>query len=310
MHQEKAAILLNPAAGKGKALRTKDRLDKLLRALEIPHDLFVTQDAKDLRNLTRESAGHYGTLVGAGGDSTFQIIVDEMMKAGSQPQLGLLGLGSSNDIAREFGLETLEKACLALKTGKTRKIDVGCVSQGGRTLLYFLGQANIGLGVLVNWHVESLLRRRPWVGKRQAMAGVLGILDAYRRRKIPLLLEIQSPQGTIEAEFVAAIFSNVRYWATGRLINPAARVDDGSLDACLIRKCPLLRLVRLVRLAGKGKHGQAGEVEFVRSAVFEVRSEHPFAVQADGEILGGWPSPSLFTEIQVRAIPQALELIC
>ncbi len=308
--QDKVAILFNPAAGKGRAIKARKQLERLLHKHEIPHDLSISRSAKDLRELARTASRQYQTLVGVGGDSTFQIIIDEVMKTGCNPALGLIGLGSSNDIAREFQVESLDKACSALKRRKTKTIDLGCLGWGGESSLYFLGQANIGLGALVNRHIEELADRKPRLGKRQIIAGLFGIIKAQRSGKIPLGLLVESAEGRTEGEFVAAVFSNIRFWATGRLINPGARVDDGLLDACLIRDCSLLRLIRLALLAKKGRHVTAEEAVCLRSPVFTVRSEQGFAIQVDGEIIGGWRTPFLFTEIQVRVIPQALKLIC
>lgn len=308
--QDKIAILLNPAAGKGKAGRARVPLEKLLSYLEIPFDLYLSGNEKDLRSLTREMASRYLVLVGAGGDSTFQIMVDELMRMQSRPKFGLIGLGSSNDIAREIGVDSLHKACLALKKGQTRTVDIGCLDGGNGELLYFLGQANIGLGVVVNKDVEGLLRRSPWLGKRQTLAGISAILKAFKQKSVPLPLAVESATGRVAGYFTAVVFSNIRYWATGRLINPGARLDDGNLDACFIGPCSASRLVLLSHLAQRGKHERAREVFFLRAAVFKVRSERPFAVQADGEILGGWSSPSLFTEIQIKAVPHSLALIC
>ncbi len=308
--QDRVAILFNPAAGKGRAIKAKKQLERLLDKHEILHNLYVSRSAQDLRELARAASQQYRTLVGVGGDSTFQIIIDEVTKTGCSPALGLIGLGSSNDIAREFRVESLDKACSVLKRGGTKAIDLGCLGLEGEALLYFLGQANIGLGALVNRYIEELADRRPRLGRRQKIAGLFGIINAQRSGKIPLRLMIESAEGRTEGEFVAAVFSNLRYWATGRLINPGARVDDGHLDACLIRDCSLPRLIRLALLAKKGRHVTAGEAVFLRSPVFNVRSEQRFAVQADGEIIGGWRTPALFTEIQVRVIPRALKLIC
>lgn len=309
MGQDKIAILLNPAAGKGRAQRARAHLEKLLRQLKISFDLYLTQSAEDLKSLTREMAGRYRILVGAGGDSTFQIMANELMRLASRPVLGTIGLGSSNDIPKEFGMESLAKACQALKRVSAKTIDVGCLDQENTKLLYFLGQANIGLGVAVNQDVEILLHRIPWLGKRQSLAGLLAIMNAYKKKKIPFPLEVESADGKMKGEFVAVVFGNIRYWATGRLINPQALIDDGRLDACLIRPCSFGRLLRLARLARQGHHGGEEEISFLSSPAFTVRSERAFAIQADGEIPGGPATPLLFTEIRVHAIPSSLRII-
>jgi diacylglycerol kinase (ATP) len=306
----KLAVLFNPAAGKGKALRQKSRLECLLRRMRIDHDFRVTSSEEDLKEQTRRCLEEYGAIAGAGGDSTFQIMVEELMRAGARVKLGLIGLGSSNDIPKEFGLEGLERACAALKAGRTRRVDLGCVQRDGEVLRFFLGQASLGLGVSVNRYIEELGARRPGLAKRQSLAGSLGIVRAYRRREVPVDATVESDEGRREGEYVLADFSNIRYWATGRLLNPAARPDDGRLDACLIGRCSLARLAVLACLARTGKHVNAGEVSFLRGRSFLITSGQGFAIQVDGEVIGGRGRPAVFNRIEIRAVPAALDLIC
>ena len=307
---EKIGILFNPSAGKGKALQSKERLEKLLRQHEIDYDLSVTQSEDDLRRLAKEKTEIYKIIAGAGGDSTFNIIINETKKKGAEVILGMIGLGSSNDITKEFEIDSLEKACSALKRRKTKRIDLGCVVQDNRILTYFLGQANVGLGVLVNKYVEDLAQRKPKVGKMQTFAGALGIIDSYSSRRIPVPLTIESEEGRVEGRFVVAVFNNMRYWATGKRVTPRALVDDGRLDCCLIKGCSLPRLARIVFLSTRGKHTRAKEVDTLQSNCFEVSSEKAFEIQADGEIIGGAKTPSQFNNIILKIVPQALDIIC
>ncbi|MGB6338430.1 MAG: acylglycerol kinase family protein, partial [Candidatus Aminicenantaceae bacterium] len=102
MHEDKAAILFNPSAGRGKALKKKNRLEELLKKHDITYDLFVTQSEEDLLGLTQEKSKEYNVLVGVGGDSTFNIMANEIYKRSADVSLGMIGLGSSNDILKEF----------------------------------------------------------------------------------------------------------------------------------------------------------------------------------------------------------------
>jgi YegS/Rv2252/BmrU family lipid kinase len=310
MSTDKIIILFNPSAGKGKALKNKGRLEQLLRRFDIPHDLFVTQSEEDLKELTRQNVQRCKTLVGAGGDSTFHIMVNEIMKTGKEVNFGMIGLGSSNDISKEFQVDTLEKACETIRAGKTMRIDLGCISEARTILKYFLGQANIGLGAWVNKYIDKLASKGPHLGRIQGLAGTLGIINTYRTKKIPLSLTIESEEGKFEGQFVLAVFSNIRYWATGRKINPAARPDDGWLDGCLIKTCSFARLAYLAALSRKGNHIKATEVEILRSRAFEISSERAFQIQADGEILGSSGETTSFKKIQFAVIPQALNVIC
>lgn len=52
------------------------------------------------------------------------------------------------------------------------------------------------------------------------------------------------------------------------------------------------------------------EVRLLRSSSFEVSSETPFEVQADGEIIGGAERPEKFERITFKVLPRALDLVC
>jgi diacylglycerol kinase family enzyme len=308
--QDKIAILFNPSAGRGKALKYRSRLESLLKEYQVPFDLLATASEENLRALTRECAGLYRTVAGAGGDSTFQIMIEEIVRSGADVDFGLIALGSSNDVAREFDLHSLGEACQALKRRRTRSIDLGAVEHEGEILKYFIGQANMGLGVRVNRYVTEISGKRPRLAACQSLAGTLGIIRSYRRKEVPLSLTVRAGEQKRDGSYLVANFSNIRFWASGKTLNPSARPDDGRLDSCLISQCSFLRLARLAYLARKGGHAGAPEVEFLRAAVYEISSEKAFEVQVDGEIIGGSRTPLLFKDILIRTVPRALRLIC
>ena len=308
--EDKIIILFNPSAGKGKALKSKGRLERLLKTWQVPFELIVTASEENLRALTRECAGRHRAVAGAGGDSTFQIMIEEIVRSEAEVDFGLIALGSSNDVAREFGLHSLGKACQALKRRRKRSIDLGAVEHDGEILKYFIGQANVGLGVYVNRYVQEISERRPRLASFQGLAGTLGIIRSYRRKEVPLSLSVRAGEQKKDGSYVVANFSNIRFWASGKTLNPAARPDDGRLDGCLIGRCSFLRLAQLAFLARKGRHVGAPEVEFLRGPVYEIAAEQEFEVQADGEIIGGSGTPVFFKKVLIRAVPRALRLIC
>jgi diacylglycerol kinase (ATP) len=309
-------ILLNPSAGAGLARRTQARLEAELKRLGTDYAIIVTQSEDHLRDLTRKLAGagpEGRVLVGAGGDSTFLIMVNEILgrnslAAGPAPILGLVGLGSSNDIPAAFGLNSLETACRVLRDGRVRPVDAGAVLEGGKVRGYFLGQANVGLGAAVNRYVYDLAERRPGLARRQTLAGAAGIRQAYRSKDIPIQLTIAWDGGAVDGPFTIAVFANTRIWATGRIIAPEADPDDGRLDACLIGPCPMRRLARLYALTKTGAHISEPEVRIVKAREFTLRSEARLDIQTDGEIIEGRPGgPSRI--IVVKALPAALRIL-
>ena len=309
MQTDKIAILFNPSAGKGIALKKKDRLEGLLYKYDIPYDLFVTQSEEDLIKLTGEKCKEYEIIVGAGGDSTFNIMINEIFCRNADVTFGMIGLGSSNDIVKEFGIDSLDKACLALKRRRTKRVDLGSIEEDNFLLRLYLGQANVGLGVFVSKYVDRLvLMGSRWV-KHQGVAGFSGIYESFRSRKVPLTLKLGTGSAEIHGRFILAAFNNIRYWASGRLLCPQAQADDGKLDGCFIDDCSFLRFLRIALMAKKGKHIKAKGLEILQSSDFEVSAEEAFEIQTDGEIVRRADSSTDFKAVQFKVFPKALSII-
>jgi diacylglycerol kinase family enzyme len=306
---EPMIILFNPSSDQGRAAGKRGVLQAALDRAGVSAKIIVTQSEGHLRRLARDAGRFYSRIVGAGGDSTYSIIAGEILSAGTGAALGMLPLGSSNDISREFGMERLEKAVAVLKAGRKREVDLGLVKSQGRALGYFLGQANVGLGAFVNRRVARRVERRKRFTRSQSLAGFWAVRDAIRSGEVPLRLEIAGAGTTTAGSFMAAVFSNIRYWATGKAIAPEARTDDGLLDLCLVKSSSLLGLAGIYRLAGKGRHGRSPLIQFLRSPSFRLHSEIPFEIQADGEILGTNDGRTKFGELEIEVVPRALKLI-
>jgi diacylglycerol kinase (ATP) len=302
-------VLFNPSSNQGRAAGRKAAVQTALDKAGLKYTFVVTQSVGHLRRVARDAGRDHDLIVGAGGDSTYSLIAGEILAGRLNAALGMIPLGSSNDVPREFGLERIDYAVEAIKDGRTRKIDLGIVRAAGQTIGCFLGQANVGLGAVVNRRVARMAERRWKRARLQVAAGFIAIRSAIFSREVPLRLEIEGNGQTASGKYLVALFSNIRYWATGRLINPRARTDDGILDLCLIKPCPFIRLAEIYRLSGRGRHGRLRQVEFHRAASFLVRSAVPMEIQADGEILGTSDGRSKFSELEIGLVPKALEII-
>ncbi|MCX6565204.1 MAG: diacylglycerol kinase family protein [Candidatus Aminicenantes bacterium] len=306
---EPMLVLFNPSSNQGRAAGKRASLQAALDHAGLKYTFVVAQSVGHLRRVAREAGRTHALIVGAGGDSTYSLIAGEILAGRLDAVLGMIPLGSSNDVPREFGLDRMDKAIGALKEGRTRAIDLGVVRTAGLLLGYFLGQANVGLGAVVNRRVARMAERRWKTARWQWAAGYLAIRAAIWSREVPLRLEIEGGGRTTSGKFLAAVFSNIRYWATGKVIVPEARTDDGILDLCLIKPCPFIRLAEIYRLAGKGRHGRLRQVEFQRASSFHLRSRFPMEIQADGEILGTIDGRTKFDDLQIGIVPNALKII-
>ncbi len=306
---EKVAVLFNPSAGKGRAMHKRRALQRCLKQQGVACDWFESRHEDDLRDLVAVTAEDYPTLVAAGGDTTFLIVINEMMRLGADNALGMIGLGSCNDVVREFEMDSMNKACQAIRRNRTRAIDLGVVREGRKILRYYPGQASIGLAVLVNQYVEQVVRNSPLLGRYQTISGIRGGWRAYRSEDVPLPLTVESESHRVSGEFMLAVFDNIRFYAAGRMALPRARTDDGLLDALLVKKCSFPRLAYIAFFTPPGGYADKKEAVTLQAPSFTVSSSRPFAVQIDGEVLSREAQPRQFRRLEFASMPRALKII-
>ena len=97
-------------------------------------------------------------------------------------------------------------------------------------------------------------------------------------------------------------FANAPSYGHGMRIAPRARLDDGKLDVCFVRRTSKLRLLRLFPTVFSGGHLSLPEVEYAQCSALKIESERPLDIFADGEFIGCTPA-------EVRVRPRALRVI-
>lgn len=306
---DKVAILFNPSSGKGRAAQKRRALQRCLREQGVAYDWFESRHEDDLRDLVAVTAQDYATLVAAGGDTSLLIVINELMRLKADNALGMIGLGSCNDVVREFDLRTVKKSCQALRRNRSRQIDLGAVIEGRKVVRYFPGQASIGLAVLINQYVERVVQRSPRLGKLQTLSGLRGGWQACRSAEMPIHLDVEHENGRVSGEFMLAVFDNIRYYAAGRKALPKARPDDGRLDALLIRKSSFPRLAYLALLTPPALYAEKKEAVVLQSPRFAVHAARPFTVQIDGEVLKQGERPRSFHSLEFVSVPKALKIV-
>ncbi len=298
---EKIAILYNPSSNRGKSAKKIKKLREFLNNNSVPYSLIVSESLDDFKKKALNLSDDYNYLGIAGGDSSYSIAIDHIIKNQKEkrvPTFVFFPTGSSNDITREFNIYQIEDSIKAIKTGNKKKIDLGIVKTDKGEEFFFLGQVNIGLGAEVNEEVSRLLKTRFPI-KNQSVLGFISILKTYKNKKIPLNLEITNNEIKIKGDYLIALFSNIKYWATGRILFPDAFPDDGNLHAITIAPISFSRLLKLDRKVKSGKHLSSEEINITKGKSFKVQSKNPFKVQIDGEILRANDKKTLFNSIEI-----------
>ena len=270
------AVLSNPAAGKGRAVRiAADAVDRL-RAGGAEVRTYTGASAAESRELAvRALAAGPTVFVVVGGDGTLSGLLD--LLCGQSVPVAFVPAGTGNDLARALGLplRSAAGAALVAMSGRRRVIDVGEVRSGESTRL-FLTVAALGFDAKVTERTDRL--RWPSGPLRYYLAL---LIELVRLRPVPFRLSLDGEPARDAAGTLIAV-GNTESYGGGMPICVGATPDDGLLDVVHVRALGRLRLVALFPRLLRGRHLSAAEVSHRRVRSVAI-SAPGLAVYADGE---------------------------
>ena len=285
-------LIYNPAAG-DRYFRL--RLDTLVAEMQqrgclvVPVRTECKEDTPRLVALARQFPCD-GILV-AGGDGTVHEVVNHMILADVDLPLGVIPVGTSNDLAAYWHLSKDIAHCAAVFAGgSVRAVDVGVVN--GR---YFLNVASAGLLTGVAHSADKALKHT--LGK--AAYYLKGFEEVPRFRSIPV--RIQADDRLIEGDVILFLVMNGGTVGTFTRIAPAARMDDGKLDLLIVHRCSLAELVRILISLMSGAHFAHKAVEYLQASHITISSDEHLESDVDGE--QGPPLP-----LDITLLPKKIRL--
>jgi YegS/Rv2252/BmrU family lipid kinase len=286
---------LNPAAGRGRARREWPGVAARLRDAGIAFDLAETRAAGEGVPMAERAAREYAAVVAAGGDGTVHEVVNGLMCAGGTAALGILPIGSGDDLAKTFPpADAVDRIAL----GRLRPMDVGRVECGsaGR---WFANGMDIGFGA----HGARNMTRVPAL--LTGLAAYLGalVLTLLRYPKLEVSLQLDDEPAQVLPTTMIAVMNGSHFGGSFRVC-PDARTDDGQLDVLVARALGRVEILALVPKIMRGSHAGDPRLRLARARRVRIESREPLLVEADGEIVF---ENARQLEIDVR--PKALQVL-
>lgn len=284
-------LIVNPAAGGGRALRVLPAAERALRDAGLRVRIEHTRDIAHARALAA-AAGAAGEVAAAlGGDGLVGAVADGLRTAGQGS--GLLAIvpgGRGNDFARALGIPRDPAAAAALiADGRERPIDLGVCGERA-----FVGIASCGFDSDANRIANET--RVP--GDLAYLYGALRALAAWRPARFELELDGE-PLVHVGYSVAAA---NGRQYGGGMLLAPDASLEDGRFDVVTVAAVPKRRFLRGLPRVFRGTHVRNDEVEVRRARELRIAADRPFTLYADGDPLAELPAT-------VRTLPAAVRVI-
>jgi YegS/Rv2252/BmrU family lipid kinase len=293
-------LIVNPAAGGGRAGRLAPRAEMSLRRRGLTVCRVDTRDLDHARTLAGEAADAGETVVALSGDGMIGAIAD-VLRGFPGAVLGVLPGGRGNDLARVLRIPTdLESACATIAGGLARPMDVGEVLAGGA---HTRGQAFVGIAsVGFDSDANRIANEAPaWLGGLVYAYGALRALLAWRPTRFEIEMSPSGERHTFTGYSVGA--ANAKAYGGGMFAAPDALLDDGMLDVVALEDVSKIRfLTSVLPRVFKGTHVELPAVRVFRAAEVAISADRPFAMYADGDPIGELP-------LRVRAVRGAVAVL-
>jgi diacylglycerol kinase (ATP) len=311
-------LVVNPKSGGGATGRTWNSLKSTIERALGKVEVAMTERQGHGIDLARAAAtaGH-PLVIAVGGDGTVHEVVNGLMQAqgsdygtkAGKTQLGVIGQGTGGDFRKTLEIEhRLDRYVDAIANGRTRVLDVGKFTGGGKTGHYFVNILSVGMGGLVDRYVAEAPRM--FGGKAAYFGASLKALVNARLGNVKVTVtnadEAKSEEHTIRSFMIA--ICNGRFFGGGMKVAPMADIDDGVLELVALGPTSKIGFAMSSSAIYSGDHmKQEGTVHLrgrkLRLELLNEDAKNVYLLDVDGEPMGSLP-------LEIECIPKALTLRC
>ncbi len=270
--KKKIIFIVNPKAG----ITPKSKVIMELVAGNIfPSSRFITEvkfteRAGHATELAKDAIKReFDIVVASGGDGTINEVAIAMVDTGIP--MGILPAGSGNGLARCLGISM--SYMLALRTiirGKTKLMDIAMVND-----MMYTSIAGIGFDAFVaHKFADSYIR------------GIISymqiVLKEFRKYK-PQTYRFTIDGVSMERKALTIVFANSDQFGFNTRIAPDAKVDDGLLDVCVMKKMPVSQLLNVGYHMLRGTPVKTGYAEYFKGKHITIEGVSEQLMNIDGE---------------------------
>jgi len=273
-------------------------------------DFIEARDISGLEWIARDvAAARDRLLVVAGGDGSVSWVVNAL---GAAPAvLGLLPLGTANDLARALGLpQALADVIARIRSGRRRRCDL--LSVNGRRFCTVGGVGVAADSALAAQSLrdgdQPLLR---WALGRAGLhaywlAAGAKVLDAGPpdRFEVRLRRAGDADERSFSVDAHAIFVANQATFGGRLCISPASRNDDGVFELCVLPACSRGALLATLGRLVAGMRIPASMITVIPATWARVTCCRPTRFFGDGEALG-----AQCDSFEIAVQPGALEVV-
>lgn len=282
-------LIVNPTSGRGRGAQIAEQVSRMLHTRRVTHDVRYSSAPHEPTVLTQAVIKEgCSRIVAIGGDGLVHQIANVLV--GTDVTLGIVPAGTGNDFARGLGIPlAIGKAVDVILDGVEQRVDVGKANDR-----YFFSIAVLGLAAAVNRRANQFKRFRV-----NALYTAVTVASVFLDRPQQFTIQYDGQIRQCYSWLIA--IGNTWSSARGMALVPAARPDDGLLDACIVNGMGKLELLCTFPRVFAGRHIYSTGIDTLRGREITVSAKIPCELFADGEYVGSLP-------MTFRAVPQALKV--
>lgn len=283
--RRRALLLVNRHAGNGGVdLAT---VEETLRAGGMAVETLVFPKKHPIPEAIRSRAAEVDCVIVGGGDGTLHSCASAVLDSGVP--LGILPLGTANDLARTLGIgPDPVAAARVIAAGSVRRIDLGEVDGH-----LFWNVASIGPGPELAEKAPTALKS--WLGPFAYAVTSIGLL----RRLRPFAADLMRDGRRERVRTLQVSVGNGRHHGGGMTVAADAEPDDGLLHVYSLEVRHWWRLPLLLPALRRGDQGTRPDVRSFSCRELTLGTPDPMPVIADG-------SPVTVTPATFRIHPRAV----
>jgi YegS/Rv2252/BmrU family lipid kinase len=270
-------FIINPHAGRKHMKNLAGIIDRAFLTHGMPDQYSIVMTdrgghAIELAAAFADKYGDQGVAVACGGDGTINEVAQALY--GSRTALAVLPIGTANDFVKTvYPGKSLEQILDGLFEPTIRPID--CFFVDERICINIM---SLGFDTKVQKAAGRILSRHRWLGSASypfaIVQSLFGTRDYDMHYKFTAVDdEGQETEVEASSRYILAAVCNARYYGGGYNPAPAASIEDGLLDLCLVDSLNLIKILGLIGKYKKVQHLCHPAIHYYRVKSGEAKAE-------------------------------------
>ena len=287
-------LIANPVSGRGGVHTHLFTVLEELAAHGRAATVMLTGARGDATRYAAEYGAGYDTVLVMGGDGTLSEVAAGLITLSEPPKVGYIPLGTTNDVAKTFGLpHTVRECARCVMTGQPLPWDIGLFD--GKAFSYIAA-----FGAFTESSYSTAQSLKNLLGHAAYVVDGVASLP----RIVPYHTVVEHDGGRIEGDFLYGGVSNsLSVGGIVKLDPNAVSLGDGLFECILIRKPDNLADLGNIVTGILSRNYNDKDVVMLHTKKIRFTFDQPVAFTRDGESGGS------FTTVEAENLHAVLRLI-